>query len=418
MVLAFAIAPCLISCSDDDSDEGNSAGIIEMEDMTAEELEMDHFLGIVAEVYDLPEDWRSETFEPVYGVVLDEAAPYVRYVEVEDAEEAYDEYCDLIHFSLFDDDSNSLSVGNIRLVYTPLQQSDVFATVDVDIPQMPHLTQIRFVPPSAMPENGKATVETPGYYFIGDVIMDRAGCYWTCITHVGAYTYWASMQLKTSTLSSMVPSSNKVLNFKDWYNNYPDGYCRVPMALNDIGKDSYVQYFIDLMVLMAGKKVLNKEDFPANLGETNYSGYNTTYLNYLKAAWMENEIFDKVLPEYMNFNYFINNKQYNVFYWYCKNNSVYYIPFNYMNNYKNNGKVYVTLTIPTSANSCFDIFDYAYYGMKDIQHNNISGAPQQGFVLRITRGDKFGSLPYNYNARIYNTADILVKGKAVNRNYR
>jgi|GEM_PF-6945954 len=193
LLLMFAASMCMLSCSDDDSQEDNNGGSSSYE-YTEEDLAAYHVLDVTSSIDNLPENWQSMTFEPVAGVVLDPSTPYVRYIGVDDLAEAADFYSRMTQVDMTDGrTSDTFTSGDITLKYTAVNQSDLYATIDVNVKQMPHLTQIRLVPQSVIGLNAK----TYDKYDVGDVIVDKDLCYWFCFKKAEGTndSYWASFSL-------------------------------------------------------------------------------------------------------------------------------------------------------------------------------------------------------------------------------
>ena len=130
----------------------------------------------------LPDNWKSgATFEPIEGLVLDKSQPFVRSVVVDDMDEAVDYYNNLVDKEISTStDKDSWNVNNVgTLDYTAVNQKNCFATIDVNVRQLPKLTQLRLIPKNAISFN--APFEGDPYYSYGDVVKDNSGCYWICV---------------------------------------------------------------------------------------------------------------------------------------------------------------------------------------------------------------------------------------------
>ncbi len=142
-------------------------------------------LSYTAGLDSLPDNWYDNgyTVEPTIGSIKDEANPYVRYVAASDAESAYNAYKNMVSEDLTGEAKKTDSwfmdgIGSLN--YNVSDQSDVIATVDVNVRQLPHLTQIRFVPTSALGDNSSWFSGDP-YYSFGDIVWDnQERTYWIC----------------------------------------------------------------------------------------------------------------------------------------------------------------------------------------------------------------------------------------------
>lgn len=148
----------------------------------------------------LPDCWKSSTFEPLDGTVLDVSQPFVRTVVVNDMDAAVEYYNSLTDKELTSAVDDTWTMDNVgSLTFTPLGLADCFATVDVNVKQLPKLTQIRLVPSTAVPDN--AGFEGDPWYRLGDVIRDNEGSYWICVRPCFGnviQSYWVSFNI-TST---------------------------------------------------------------------------------------------------------------------------------------------------------------------------------------------------------------------------
>ena len=192
------------SCSDDDDNNpgGNSEELSPDYKYSEQAVALLTVLDALAEVDSLPDNWNTSAFsvEATYGRALDAANPYVRSEAVSGAEEAIAIFNDLTGEEA--DASTQTKTwtceGVGSLTYTLKNLSDCTATIDVNVPKLRGLTQIRLVPAEAIGENG--TFKGTPYYTVGDVVMDDDEEYWICAR--GAYspakkedTHWFSFSL-------------------------------------------------------------------------------------------------------------------------------------------------------------------------------------------------------------------------------
>ena len=206
-LLVFGCSLLAVSCKDDDSENGNGAGTEQVADAKDSEQAMT-LLGIlqaVADIDTLPDNWSSATFEPTVGYVLDAAKPYVRSIAVENASEAAAVYANLTdkdyNASLTSDSWSLEGVGS--LTYKLENKSDVIATIDCQLKQVPHLTQLRLVKSDALGENASSSFKGEAYYNFGDVIYDtKEKSYWICVRpalqNVKGDSHWFSFNLQES----------------------------------------------------------------------------------------------------------------------------------------------------------------------------------------------------------------------------
>ena len=210
-----AMALCTSSCSDDKEEnltdpdpEPTAEELAEM--AAANRLEAANYvIRAFAGIDALPDNWETSTFEPQEGVVVNEAKPTVRYVIVENQEEA-DQY----FINITPDESREASGSGYRysvegvgsVSYQRVNSANCYATIDVALQQMPKLTQIRLVPESEVPTNAKFD-GTP-YYGIGSIVKDKdSGRYYICIRPSGGpnrkeYAYFVTFDVKAIETSS------------------------------------------------------------------------------------------------------------------------------------------------------------------------------------------------------------------------
>ena len=191
------------SCSDDDDNSGGNPEELSPDYKYSEQaVALLTVLDALAEVDSLPDNWNTSAFsvEATYGRALDAANPYVRSEAVSGAEEAIAIFNDLTGEEA--DASTQTKTwtceGVGSLTYTLKNLSDCTATIDVNVPKLRGLTQIRLVPAEAIGENGSFK-GTP-YYTVGDVVIDGDDECWICAR--GAYspakkedTHWFSFSL-------------------------------------------------------------------------------------------------------------------------------------------------------------------------------------------------------------------------------
>ncbi len=208
LVFGLGISLTLSSCSDNDLVGGNGDN---NGDDTAQVDQIDKhdalacLLGALAEVDSLPDNWKSPnyTVEPTVGVVKDAAEPHVRYLVVPDAAEAYRTFCSYIGASSTGEATNQKwSVDSIgTLQFEVNNQADLYATLKVSVQQLPTLEELRFVPSTALGDNG--FTPTGDYYKFGDVVKqtkDGKETYYVCVRPCSyesklRKTHWATLQL-------------------------------------------------------------------------------------------------------------------------------------------------------------------------------------------------------------------------------
>lgn len=131
-------------------------------------------------------DWKSHTYEPSEGEVLDPSRPTVRSLAVGTMDEA-DRYA-LRHFNVLGMSYNTpdgftySQEGGMSVSYrrTP-DGGNTLAVIDVQIPQVPNLSQIRLLKEWGSNESASWM---PAYYRFGDIVKrTKDGRYFICLSH-------------------------------------------------------------------------------------------------------------------------------------------------------------------------------------------------------------------------------------------
>lgn len=155
----------LTSCSDSSDSQENSAA---EEELTAEQqqafkqlLAVKNVLTNLAGVEELSEDFASKTYPPIYGKVLDESKSFVRAMKADDQERALElfemivEQDDLlsqtsdgysVELRLPDKVAQQGKTSFGKLTYHESKDPSRVAYVDVEMPNIPNLQRIDFVP--------------------------------------------------------------------------------------------------------------------------------------------------------------------------------------------------------------------------------------------------------------------------------
>ena len=177
-------AAAFTACSDDNEITKPNQPTAEEVDqaLTAKLQAINKIMRPLAGLDGLPDNWETAIFTPAEGVVVDEATPEVRYVMALDMDGAQQYFKDLVPEDGLEGNTwRNDSVGT--LTYTAVGTDKCFATIDVDLKQMPGLKQIRLVPENVIPANSKFSGRP--YYNMGDVVVDKDGHYWFCVRPSG-----------------------------------------------------------------------------------------------------------------------------------------------------------------------------------------------------------------------------------------
>ncbi len=295
LALTLGINSCSDNCVTDSANGGNASGDVTEQNYQKYET-LQNLLGVVASVDSLPQNWDTNeyTAEPTLGVVKDASNPYVRYVVTASAEEADREFRSMI--SQGTDGTAKSSTWNQdgvgSLDFKVLNESDCYATLDVNVQQLPHLTQLRFVPASVIGEN---KIIDP-YYQFGDVVMQNISdkqTYWVCVRPCDksgklGKSHWCSLQL--------VPqSAADNANYKKISDNL---YLPTDLGSSKGDAQRMVQNFFNVLRIMANPDLYNQDNVvkEKQVGIDNISYEDFTYAQAKKASseWTYYGIWDRV----------------------------------------------------------------------------------------------------------------------------
>ena len=191
--LVLALGMSVTSCKDDKNEGGEQTPEKQEQAQASKAFK---FYQVVSHLADLSAmddaTYESQTFEPIIGEES-QNDPLTRVVATNNMETAARRFTDIIGLSKGKGFSASTlsytysdpDVGT--LTYTKSTDGSSWATVDVDIKQVPHLTKIVYCTPEQMGDNGKFS--GTAYYRFGDVIkrnhVSKTGqiCteYWICV---------------------------------------------------------------------------------------------------------------------------------------------------------------------------------------------------------------------------------------------
>ncbi len=297
--LGLGLGLSLTSCSDNDLDNngGNNGGNnTELTDLEwQKEMSLERLLGALASVDSLPDNWNSTNFtvnEPTIGSPANDATPYsVRLVATPNVEEAYREYCGYVGKS----DSGSATTdtwqmdGIGSITFTPNNQSDLYATLKVNVQQLPTLQEIRFVPASVIGNNSGNNAQA--YYSFGDIIKqgdDNDATYWVCVRPVDkslglGQSHWCTFQLAND-------------NFKSVQNTLtlPTG-----LGKNQAKSERMVQNLFNLMRLMRDPSLYTGTNTFDKIPDTKFTKLDVDILGYI---WEDNQYWKLIAPKYYQEN--------------------------------------------------------------------------------------------------------------------
>ena len=292
--LVVGLGMNVTSCKDDDDDkDGRSAEEIAQDPYEKESEAADALYRLVSQLSvcdSLPNDWKTATFEPKAGKVLDASQPRVRTIAVNNAAEAVARYNSLTGKDLpATTTSDTYKVDGVGTLTLNVGGAGTIATIDVDVKQMPQLAQLRLVSVSDIGENGHFKGDP--YYRFGDVVKDRDGCYWICVRP--AYspngkedTHWMSFQVTDKNIKT-----------------YTKKGCQEQKYPVDLGvQKEKMQYLAQLMAIMANPYKYQEAAGPMGkyFGTTGLGGLDPEAMpvdSLVKQAnlWDQNKIWEKIM---------------------------------------------------------------------------------------------------------------------------
>jgi len=186
--LTVGLSMSVTSCKDDDDNNNNEQKESQDSATGMSELQDDQLRDLICQWCDVQKDelygsdWKQHTYEPTEGDVLDASTPLVRSIQADTQEEADKYAVSCLNTLGIDYEKPSgfrysdAAVGTVE--YNHSTEPNTFATIDVDIRQMPALRQIRLV--KELPHNAN---DKP-YYQVGDIIKYKNRNY-VCATEHG-----------------------------------------------------------------------------------------------------------------------------------------------------------------------------------------------------------------------------------------
>ena len=252
--LVTSLGWSISSCSDDDdkNDDGRTAEDIAQDPFEKESKAGHALFRLVSQLAvgdSLPDNWKTATFEPSIGQVLDESQPFVRTITVNNAKEAVNRYNSLTGKNLPATTTNdTYQVDGVGSLTLNVGSSNTIATIDVNVKQLPKLTQLRLVSVSSVGENGSFSGEP--YYRFGDVVEDKEECNWICVRPCyspdkKSDSHWMTFQIPTKYTKDVQKKKS----------------CMVSYPINLGVNKEKMQYLAQLMAILA-----NPEGYKAFAG--------------------------------------------------------------------------------------------------------------------------------------------------------
>ena len=189
--LVCCLSLSVTSCKDDDKDNGQSEE--QKEQQAIEEQEKDNarmaLLTQLCDADEIGDNFLTGSFEPTIGVEETEGEPSVRIVNTNTMEMAAERFAELADAKI---DSTTMSytwnddkMG--KMIYTKNTDGKAWATVEVNIKQVPKLQKIIYRAPEMGDEN--KSFKGRAYYRFGDVVQrhnyvdlsSHEHEYWVCV---------------------------------------------------------------------------------------------------------------------------------------------------------------------------------------------------------------------------------------------
>ena len=183
-MLMLGIGGIVTSCNDDDLTEEEKRKQNSEEDEKQELLTSEFWqvMGQLSDVVALPENWENATFEPAIGLPSEKSTT-TRIVLTNDAETAAQRFEYLTGVDVSNYNSYTWKRDFGTLTYEKTNDGTSWATVEVDIKQMPGLKRIVYC--TSEQQGLNRNVEGTPYYRFGDVVKkknaDNVWEYWVCV---------------------------------------------------------------------------------------------------------------------------------------------------------------------------------------------------------------------------------------------
>ena len=137
--LVVSLGTTITACSDDDDDKKGGNEELKADDPYEKNGEVAYALyrvvGTLCELDSLPDNWKTATYEPTKGKILDASQPLVRSVTVADLSEAVSMFRTLTGENLADNATTATwskdGVGSLK--FTATNSSAETAVIDVNI---------------------------------------------------------------------------------------------------------------------------------------------------------------------------------------------------------------------------------------------------------------------------------------------
>ena len=307
--LVCCLSLSVTSCKDDDKNDesgGESSEELGPQDENEAAMKFWNVAGELVGMSEATDDYKDKTFEPIIGKA-DANDPQARVVYTNSAAAAAESFAHLVDIEDMTEETATRSwsdpdVGT--LTYTKVADGTAWATVDVNIKQVPHLTKIIYREPSQTDENGGVKDHYRAWYRFGDVVLrenkDGEDEYWVCVRPAfdpegKGDSHWVTI--------SPVPKKNQ---YKWTYENKKKKIKRTYVLPTGLGtSEEHMQNFAEMLFAIFHPKTWHKnvEKYAKeNKGKpsgmkmfhdfhrSNLDYHNMFFWNNVRTYWSEKEV--------------------------------------------------------------------------------------------------------------------------------
>ena len=236
IALSVSFSLVMAGCKNDDDDDKttNTASEISDEQLELETAAFNLFRGLCSLSTDddatnsaeekgngieqLPSNWKNATFDTDQSLVPVEGEDGVYMMACETFDEAREFVSSLVGDEVDTDSYSSNILGLGTIFFSKISgEENCLATLDVNIPQIPSLSQIKFVPPAVIPTSSNK-FSGLSYYSAGDIIQrKRDNSIWMCVRPSSGpakkdYSYWICL---TPEIQGIIKTENKNLTNRE-----------------------------------------------------------------------------------------------------------------------------------------------------------------------------------------------------------
>lgn len=287
------ISMAISSCKDDNEKTADAPDITIADDRDSDEaIVFKNAISQLCDVEELPNNWKTATYEPTIGEMTDAAKALVRTVYVANREEAMQKFMSLIPDDVEEYDIDGYvwqdpNFGSLTFNYDFEGTEGCLATVEVKSPRIPKLEQIRYVNAENMGTNSNYFTGN-AYYQLGDVVKDNdTGRYWICVRP-------AHPKLKGD--SHWVSLSYSEDNIKSYQSDrYPQAYVPTGLKFSDEHLSNFCRLIFSMLI--PNELAVQMGDSRLEKGLGGLDGiYDDNYVKVLCDDWDKEDIWKYMPP--------------------------------------------------------------------------------------------------------------------------